>query len=404
MNPVVVIGGGAAGFFGALRCAELNPQRPVVILEQGSHPLAKVKISGGGRCNVTHACFDPKVLVGYYPRGGKALLGPFHKFQPRDTIAWFEKRGVPLKAEPDGRMFPLSNSSQTIIDALGQTATQLGVQVRTRCDVTDILLASDGYRIIIGETEELSAHSVLLATGSGRRGWEWAAKLGHTVEPPIPSLFTFHIPDKRLRGLEGITMPNAEVQVPGTKLKQTGPILITHHGLSGPAILKLSAWGARQFHDAGYHVEIQVNWTMSKPETIEQQLRQFKIEYPKRSVAAVPAFGLPRRLWERLVNAAGIPDPQLWTDLARDQMTAITDTVTQSRYMIRGKSPFKDEFVTCGGVKLDEVDFRTMESQKSKRLYFAGEILDIDAVTGGFNFQNAWSTGWLAGTAMANQQ
>jgi predicted Rossmann fold flavoprotein len=350
---------------------------------------------------VTHACFDPKTLAGFYPRGGKALLGPFHQFQPRDTVAWFEGRGVPLKTEPDGRMFPVSDSSLSIIDALQKAAHAARVQIRTQVDVTAVAPEDGGYRVMIGKDEAVHASKVLFAAGSGRRALGWAEKLGHTIVPPVPSLFTFHIPDKRLRGLEGISVPKAEVFVAGTKLKQSGPLLITHHGLSGPAILKLSAWGARQFYDAGYHVEITINWINWTAEKVEKGLRDMKGEFPRKMVYTTPTFETPRRLWERLLASVEIPDEQVWADLTRDQMARITSALTKGTYVVRGQNPFKEEFVTCGGVSLDEVNFKTMESRRSSGLYFAGEILDIDAVTGGFNFQSAWTTGFLAGQAMA---
>ncbi len=399
---VIVIGGGAAGFFGAISCAEAKPGQAIVILEQGQNPLAKVKLSGGGRCNVTHACFDPKILVNAYPRGKKELLGPFHHFQPKHTVAWFEKRGVPLKTEEDGRMFPVTDSSQSIVNALMDAARASGIELRTHCDVSAVTAEEGGFRVTIGKDEALHTKKVLLATGSGRRGWQWAERLGHTVTKPVPSLFTFHIPDKRLRGLEGISVPKAELSVAGTKLKQTGALLITHHGLSGPAVLKLSAWGAREFFDAGYHVEITVDWIGWKPAAIEKGLRDIKNEFAKKLVASVPTFGTPRRLWERLFESAGVPGNLTWAALSREHMTGIADALTRGRYMVRGQNPFKEEFVTCGGVKLDEVNFRTMESRIQRGLYFAGEVLDIDAVTGGFNFQNAWTTSWLAGRAMAS--
>ncbi len=402
-SSIAVIGGGAAGFFAAIACAEANPKKTVHLLEEGLQTLAKVKISGGGRCNVTHACFDPAKLVGFYPRGGKALLGPFHKFQPKDTVTWFEQRGVPLKTEEDGRMFPVSDTSYSIIDALQRSASAAGVHVRTRVAVSAVAIEEGGFRIIINNSEALHVSKVLLATGSGRNGLVFAEKMGHTIEPQVPSLFTFHIPDKRLRGLEGISVPKVEIGVVGTKLKQSGPLLITHHGLSGPAVLKLSAWGAREFHDAGYHVELSIDWVFQKPDTIEKTLRSLKTDSPKKLVSSLPVFDLPRRLWERMLRASEVPETHTWADLSREQMVRVISELTQGRYMVRGKSPFKEEFVTCGGIKLDEVNFKTMESRKCPGLYFAGEILDVDAVTGGFNFQNAWTTGWLAGQAMAGE-
>ncbi|MFN0116672.1 MAG: NAD(P)/FAD-dependent oxidoreductase [Elusimicrobiota bacterium] len=400
-HPIVIIGGGAAGFFAAIACAEKKPQCSVILLEQGRQVLAKVKISGGGRCNLTHSCFDPKTLTGFYPRGGKELLGPFHHFQPKDTVHWFEQRGVPLKTEPDGRMFPLSNTSQTIIDALENAARSAGVCIRTNVNITDLIFNDDKFTVLIENNEAISASKVLLATGSGRRGFQWAAKLGHTIESPVPSLFTFLVPDTRLRGLEGISMPNAEVTLIGTKIKQTGPLLITHQGLSGPAILKLSAWGARAFHEKKYQTQIKINWVNEKPEKVEQKLRELKEELARKFLFSAPLFEMPRRLWERILFSAGILESQTWANLSREQMLKIIDQLTNAIYKVTGQNSFKEEFVTCGGVRLDEVNFKTMESRRCPGLYFAGEILDIDAVTGGFNFQNAWTTGWIAGQALS---
>lgn len=400
-SSIVVIGGGAAGYFAAIACAEASPAGGVVILEQGRAPLAKVRISGGGRCNVTHACFDPRALTGFYPRGGKELLGPFHRFQPRDTVAWFMERGVALKTESDGRMFPETDSSQTIIDALESAASRAGVAVRLNASVAGAERDGEGFRVSLSGGESISCRKLLLATGSGRRGFDWAARLGHTIEPPVPSLFTFHVPDGRLNGLAGISAPKAEVALSGTRLRQTGPVLITHAGLSGPAVIKLSAWGARILHERDYEAELVINWIGWTPDDVQKGLRDLKGEFPRRFVVSQPAFGTQRRLWERLVASAGLAPDQRWTDLPKEKMTLLTEALTRGRYKTRGKSPFKDEFVTCGGVRLSEVDFRTMESRLCPGLHFAGEILDVDALTGGFNFQNAWTTGWLAGRAMA---
>jgi len=400
--PIVIIGGGAAGYFAAITCAEANPKKLVIILEQGRATLSKVKVSGGGRCNVTHACFDPKALTAFYPRGGRELLGPFHAFQPRDTVAWFAARDVELKTELDGRMFPVTDSSQTIIDALTGAAERAGVSVRTGASVSTVeKREGGGFLLHLDGGETMPCAKLLLATGSGRRGFDWAAHLGHTIAPPVPSLFTFHVPDERLKGLEGIAMPKAEVKLKGTKFKQTGPVLITHVGLSGPAVIKLSAWGARVLADANYEAELVINWISWAPDDVENGLRDLKDEFPKRYVASMPAFGTQRRLWERMLKSVNILPAQRWTDLNKEQMSAITEALTAARFTTKGKSPFKEEFVTCGGVKLSEVNFKTMESRACADLYLAGEILDVDAVTGGFNFQNAWTTGFLAGRAMA---
>jgi predicted Rossmann fold flavoprotein len=396
---VVVIGGGAAGFFAAIACAEAGKR--VVILEKGRDVLAKVRISGGGRCNVTHACYDPKTLTSRYPRGGKALLGPFHKFQPRDTVKWFESRGVKLKTEPDGRVFPVSDRSQTVIDALTSAAAGAGVRVRAGAAIDAVSADANGFRVRLKSGEDVRAGKLLLATGSNAQGWQWARDLGHAVEPPVPSLFTLTVPGKRLEGLAGVSVENARLAVAGTKLRQTGALLITHWGLSGPAALKLSAWGARELCDRGYQATLEVAWTDAGRADAETALRAAKAAHPRKAVASQSPFPLPRRLWERLARLAGVPEDRRWADLTAAELRALAGETSEGRYEMKGKSAFKEEFVTCGGVRLDEVDFRTMESRLKQGLYFAGEVLDIDGVTGGFNFQSAWTTGWLAGRAMA---
>lgn len=400
---VVVIGGGAAGFFAAITCAESYPDCRVLILEKNRQLLGKVRISGGGRCNVTQACFDPAVLVQSYPRGGQALRGPFSRFQPRDTMAWFSDRGVTLKTEADGRVFPTSDDSATIVNCLLRAAQTAGVAIRTEAAITSVTAAETGFAIGLKGGEVVTADHLLLATGSNQQGYRWAAGLGHTIEPPVPSLFTFTLSDPRLAGLAGVSVPNVRLKVAGTKLEQSGPLLITHWGVSGPAVLKLSAWGARYLHDRQYKAALTINWlpAMSQDE-VAQTLFQLKRERPRRQVAddhpGLP--GLPQRLWQRLVGAAGVPDTLRWADLSKKQLNRLTAELQQGQYQIEGKGVFKEEFVTCGGVRLGEVNFRTMESRHCPGLYLAGEILDIDGLTGGYNFQSAWTTGWLAGRAM----
>jgi predicted Rossmann fold flavoprotein len=360
-----------------------------------------VKISGGGRCNVTHACTDPKRLAAHYPRGGQALLGPFHRFQPRDTIEWFETRGVKLKTEPDGRIFPMTDLSQTVIDALTGAARKAGVTVRTGIAIGSIGRNAGGrFEIAMKNGESLLADRLLLATGGNPQGWEWAKALGHTVEPPVPSLFTLTVPGKRLEGLSGISVERARLRVEKTRLEQTGSLLITHWGLSGPAVLKLSAWGARVLHGLNYQVRVRVNWLDIKEEAAQRTLTDWKAVHPRQTVAAHPPFPLPRRLWERLTFLSGLPEDRRWADATRPELRALAAELTDGAFDVRGKSAFKEEFVTCGGVRRDEVDFRTMESRVCPGLFFAGEILDVDGVTGGFNFQSAWTTGWIAGKAM----
>jgi predicted Rossmann fold flavoprotein len=399
---IVIVGGGAAGYFGAAAAAERAPGRRVLLLEKGRRGLAKVLVSGGGRCNVTHACFDPAVLVKSYPRGGDALRGPFSRFQPRDTVAWFESRGVRLKTEPDGRMFPVTDSSATIADALRKAAADAGVQCWTEADVSEVSRADDGLALDLAGGARVVARRLLLATGGSPRGHHWARRLGHRVETPVPSLFTFHVSgDPRLAGLAGVAVQNARVALTGTSLAQEGPLLVTHEGFSGPAALKLSAWGARAFHERGYKASLEVRWVSEgNRDATLAALKSLKAAQGRQSVSSHPAFGLPRRLWERLVAVAGL-EGRKWADASGEGLSRLAGELAGGAYAMTGKSAFKEEFVTCGGVRLDEVDFRTLESRVCPGLHFAGEILDVDGVTGGFNFQNAWTTGWLAGRAMA---
>lgn len=399
-----MVGGGAAGFFGALACKEANPSLRVTILEATAHPLAKVRISGGGRCNVTNACFEPRMLSEHYPRGGRELLGPLTRWGPRETVAWFEERGVQLKAEADGRMFPVTDDSATIIDCLMCACRESGVEVVTRCGVREIAPTDVGFAAALTTGETVSADRVLIATGGNRgsAGMTIAAAMGHTVEPPVPSLFTFHCDDPLLRGLEGLSVAAAEVRVPGTKLESEGPVLVTHWGLSGPAILKLSAWGARELHAADYRFAIRVNWAApATAESVARSLANYRRDHQKRQAATANPFGLPARLWDRLVAAAGVESTATWATVSNASLRRLGERVQSGEFAVAGKSLNKEEFVTCGGVRLREVDFRTMESRLQPGLHFAGEVLDIDGVTGGFNFQAAWTTGWHAGRAMA---
>jgi predicted Rossmann fold flavoprotein len=398
---VMIAGGGAAGFFAAITCAEQNPAARVTVCEATAQPLAKVRISGGGRCNVTTACAEPDELARHYPRGGRELLGPFHRWGPREMTAWLAARGVALKAEADGRMFPVTGDAGTIVDCLQRAATAAGVMVRTRCGVQAV---RPGFEVGLTTGETVACDRLLIATGGGKAGsgFESARRLGHTIEPPVPSLFTFQVKDPRLTGLPGLSVEHVDVQVPGTRLREHGPLLITHWGLSGPAILKLSAWGARLLHDRDYRFDLAVNWVA--PRAIDQTLAELvrlRAGSPRRQVAGGNPFGLPQRLWERLASAVGVEPSRPWTSVSNDGLKALAHQLGDGRFSVTGKSLFKEEFVTCGGVRLEEVDFKTMESRRCPGLYFAGEVLDIDGLTGGFNFQSAWTTGWLAGQAMA---
>ncbi|MBD2043588.1 NAD(P)/FAD-dependent oxidoreductase [Microcoleus sp. FACHB-672] len=403
---VVVIGGGAAGFFGAIACAKTHPHTQVTLLEAGREPLAKVRISGGGRCNVTHACFEPALLVQNYPRGGKALRGAFTRFQCRDTVAWFEERGVQLKTEEDGRMFPITDDSATIVECLMRAAHRAGVEFRNGSQVSSIYHSPDpSFKIELKSGETVTCDRLLLATGSNPMGYKWAKNLGHQIESPVPSLFTFNVPDERLKELGGVSVANARVRLSAAKLEQTGPVLITHWGLSGPAVLKLSAWGARFLHECRYQTSLLINWLPQyKEEELRQMLLLVKSQLPRRAISTSCPVPIPRRLWERLIDAAGIDNEKRWAELPNKSLNELIQQLIQGKYEITGKGIFKEEFVTCGGVNLKEIDFKTMESRHCSGLYFAGEILDIDGVTGGFNFQSAWTTAWIAGQAIGNTQ
>jgi len=403
----VIVGGGAAGFFAAITCAEAAPAFHVVVLEKGSHFLSKVRISGGGRCNVTHSCFDPRELSTHYPRGGQALLGPFSTFQAADTVEWFESRGVKLKTEKDGRMFPVTDSSQTIIDCLVQEARKVGVELRANCSVERVLRAAEGgFHVDLAGGQSLRSDCLMLATGGCRApaAGALAVSLGHNLEPPVPSLFSFHTQTPWLHELAGNSVENIEAAVPQFKLCEHGPVLITHQGLSGPVILRLSAWGARQFNQANYEFLLRINWV---PGLNEQELaRKFAVlrgTNPARLVANVPLSPLSARLWAQLVATCGISRDTRWANLSSAGQRQLVQQLTSTELAMAGRTLNRDEFVTCGGVRLSEVKFKTMESRICPGLYFGGELLDIDGLTGGFNFQAAWTTGWLAGRAMASR-
>ena len=404
MTNVIVIGGGAAGFFGAISCAKTNRSIQVNILEAGTKPLAKVRISGGGRCNVTHQCFNPTQLVQNYPRGGKALRGAFTRFQPQDTVQWYESRGVKLKTESDGRMFPITDNSATIINCLTKEAEKLGVILHTRTSVKSLEKKDKKFQVELKNGSKLLADKVLIATGSNPLGYGWAKDLGHTIESPVPSLFTFNIKDPRLQNLAGISVDNVNLKLLGTgknKLEQQGALLITHWGISGPVTLKLSAWAARYLYDRKYNSILEINWLPRyNQETLKQELLRIKATTPKKKILTYCPLSLPKRLWQSLVKYVGIKPDKIWADLSKKELNKLIIEIVQGQYQITGKGVFKEEFVTCGGVSLKEINFKTMESKICLGLYFAGEVLDIDGVTGGFNFQSAWTTGWLAGNAM----
>jgi predicted Rossmann fold flavoprotein len=396
---IVIVGGGAAGFFTAINIVEKNPSYKVAILERGKEVLTKVKVSGGGRCNVTHACFVPNDLVKFYPRGEKELRGPFHQFCSGDTIEWFEKHGVELKIEEDGRMFPVSNSSQTIIDCFIQATKKLGIDIHTGQSVQSIFKATDYWKVETNQ-ETFSCQKLVMATGSNPKIWDLLTEIGHAIIPPVPSLFTFNIKDKRIKDLMGVSAI-ASVKVKNSKLEASGPLLITHWGMSGPGVLRLSAWGARELADKKYLFAIQVNWLNDLTlEEVEEKLKELKLEHSKKVVCKKSPFDCPNRLWESLVFASDISEEIKWADLTKTQLQNLARQLTQGEFQVKGKSTFKEEFVTAGGIDLKEVNFKTMESKIHSNLYFAGEIINIDAITGGFNFQNAWTGGYIVAEAI----
>ena len=409
--PLVVLGGGAAGFFGAIACAEANPGLPVFLLEKSPKLLSKVRVSGGGRCNVTHACESAAQLVQHSPRGGRHLKEAFQKFGVADTIAWFAERGVLLKTEADGRMFPTTDSSETIARALEEAARRAGVHIYTRVAAEQIApLPIGGFELALsGEGSAslgstLRASRLLIATGGNPKSgaYDWLRSLGHSVAEPVPSLFTFNVPASPLRELPGVSVPYARVVIAGEKLQYEGPLLVTHWGVSGPAVLKLSAWGARRLHELGYHSTALINWVPTHTdETLRPWAQQFRLDNGKKQVAAHPQFGLPTRLWRTLVEQAGMGPDTRWNEVPAKAQNRLLELLLRTPLQVQGKTTYKEEFVTCGGIPVAEVNFKTMESRVLAGLYFAGEVLDIDGITGGFNFQAAWTTGFLAGRAMA---
>ncbi|NDP26504.1 MAG: NAD(P)/FAD-dependent oxidoreductase [Flavobacterium sp.] len=396
---IIIVGGGAAGFFTAINIVEKNPKLKVAILERGNEVLTKVRVSGGGRCNVTHACFEPNELVKFYPRGEKELRGPFHQFCSGDTVEWFSNHGVELKIEDDGRMFPVSNSSQTIIDCFLQATRKLGIAVLTGQSVQSIFKKDNLWKIET-QNENYIAIKLILATGSNPKIWEMLQTFGHAIVNPVPSLFTFNIKDSRIKELPGVSA-QVSVKVKDTKLSSTGPLLITHWGMSGPAILKLSAWGARILFEKNYQFTIFVNWLNDVDSTeAEKILKELKQENAKKAVSKKSPFDFPNRLWESLVLASTISEETKWADLSKMQLQNLANQLTNSSFQVNGKSTFKEEFVTAGGIDLKEINFKTMESKLHENLYFAGEILNIDAITGGFNFQNAWTSGFILANSL----
>ncbi|MFK8270238.1 BaiN/RdsA family NAD(P)/FAD-dependent oxidoreductase [Capnocytophaga stomatis] len=408
MFDIIVIGGGAAGFFSAINCAEKNPFLKIAILEKGKEVLSKVKISGGGRCNLTHAEFIPQNLVKNYPRGEKELLSPFHRFMCGDVMDWFESRGVALKTEEDGRVFPLSNNSQTIIDCFTRLVKQLGIELFTSQNVVRFYQSDVGWNVETN-TQTFSAKKLIVTTGSNPKIWKILSGLGHTIVPPVPSLFTFNTSDLFIKDLSGIAVTSKvslrDEEGNSLKIKNVAPLLITHWGFSGPAILKLSAWGARILAEKNYKCILEVNWLVADSEEIRTEevisiLQEIKQNHPRKMLQNTTFFNLPKRLWNRLLEKGGVNPNELWSEISKAQIRNLAQTLTCSRFKIEGKSTFKEEFVTAGGVSLSEINFKTFESKLFKDLYLAGEIIDVDAITGGFNFQNAWTGGYLISEAI----
>ena len=397
---VIVVGAGASGFFAALNAKQMHPHAKVAIIEKNAAILSKVKVSGGGRCNTTHACFEPKQLVKNYPRGQRELLGPFYVFQPQDTIDWFEARGVNLKTESDGRMFPTTDKSETIINCLVDEAKKIGVELLTKQKIVSINKNDSGFDLVIKEKGNIYCDKLILATGSAQDGYKWARELGHSIITPLPSLFTFNVPKSPLADLSGVAFENVTVSIKGSSYKQTGPLLITHFGFSGPAVLKLSAWAARLLHEKKYSFDVVINWLphQSQGATVEQ-LSTLKRDAANKNLISENVFKLPKSFWKKILTYYEIDEKRL-NDLTSKDLNRLAEKLHTDVYQVSGKTTNKEEFVTCGGVALKEVDFKAMESKLCPNLFFCGEILDIDGITGGFNFQNAWTTGYIAGTSI----
>ncbi|MFP8490132.1 NAD(P)/FAD-dependent oxidoreductase [Gracilimonas sp. Q87] len=397
---VAVIGGGAAGFFAAISAKTNHPEAKVTIYEKSDKLLSKVRISGGGRCNVTHHCFDIRELVKHYPRGERPLKKAFGMFSPTDTIEWFQQRGVELKTESDGRMFPTTDDSETIIHCLMQETRKLGVGIKTKSNIKILKRLEEGYELGFHRGGRMVVDKVIVATGGSPRasGFDWLRKLDHEIEEPVPSLYTFNMPNESIKELMGVVAEPVSVKIMGTKLQSSGPLLITHWGMSGPAILKLSAFGARELNEMDYNFKVLVNWTGERSEQeVRDILKTVEEGHGKKKITNVNPFGLAGRLWEFLINKLELSDNMIWQNMGKKNINRLVHLLTNDEYQVEGKTTFKEEFVTCGGISLQDVDMKTMQSRKSPDLYFAGEVLDIDGVTGGFNFQAAWTTGYIAG-------
>ncbi|MEP7197039.1 MAG: NAD(P)/FAD-dependent oxidoreductase [Saprospiraceae bacterium] len=397
---LVVIGGGAAGVFCAINYAEFNPGSRIIILEAGVKPLGKVRVSGGGRCNVTHACFDPNELIQYYPRGNKELLGPFNRFGPAETIEWFSQHNVELKTEADGRMFPISNSSETIINCFIQELEKNKITLNCNSRALSFNLDSDNLWRITTNKQQFKTRNLFVASGSDNRIWQNLSALNHSIINPVPSLFTFNVVEKDITSLQGIAIKNVLLKIVDTKLNSEGPLLITHWGLSGPAVLKLSAWGARELHDKNYSFKLSVNWTGMEHNNIQESLILCTKNSAKKLVCNLSPLDLPSRLWKFLCERAEINNNLQWINMSTTDFNKLSKVLTEDNYSIHGKSTFKEEFVTAGGIELKEINFKKFESKILPGLYLAGEVLNIDALTGGYNFQAAWTGAYLAASSM----
>jgi predicted Rossmann fold flavoprotein len=403
LSRIAIIGAGAAGCFAAANLR--SGEHQITVFEKGSKPMQKVKVSGGGRCNVTHACYDIPELIRRYPRGASLLKRSLYQFGPQATVDWFEKRGVAIKEESDGRMFPTTDDSQTIIDCIWSTMMSAGTQVRFSKGVQEAALSDMGWSLTLDDGSHHQCDKLLLASGSILKPdqWSWLTKLGHTIQPPAPSLFTFNLPGNSITQLMGVAVPDVTVKLAGIKGAQSGPILITHWGLSGPAILKTSAWAAKLLQEKSYDCTVLINWLKEGTESdLREQFQHLRQSQGKVQVSTRNPFGLPRRLWEFFLQRIGIAESVRWGELAATAQQKLINTLIADSYHMKGKTTFKEEFVTCGGVTVSEINPQTMESRIVPNLYFAGEVMDVDGITGGYNFQHAWSSGWIAANSMGS--
>lgn len=405
-KTVVIIGGGAAGFFCAINVARLNPSQKVVILEKSNKLLSKVRISGGGRCNVTNACFDIGMLARNYPRGANFVKKSFHHFSPKDTIDWFEERGVKLKTEQDGRVFPVTDSSQTVINCLMNEANKYGVEILMNAEVLGLEYKNNQFEILCSASRRLIADYLCIATGGYPKAsmFKWLKSTGHQIEAPLPSLFTFNLPKHPICNMMGLSVAKAKIKIAGSKLEQWGPVLITHWGISGPAVIKLSAWGAKELADKNYEFSAIFNWIPDFNEnTMAEKLQQLRSSQPAQKIFSRNEWELPARLWEFFCNESKITNEMRWADLPSAFQNKLVKCLCNYEVVVKGKTTFKEEFVTAGGIRLLEVEASTMKSKKIPNLYFAGEVLDVDGITGGFNFQHAWTSGYIAATNIAKE-